>query len=221
VIPILRWEFTHNCSGNFRSACTYQELSKRRYSLSLGIKYRFSTSLKSTTNFQILLIQKNSRCRDSSVGIATDLRVGRSGDRIPVGARFSAPVQIGPVSHLAYYTMGNGSFPGVKRPERGVEHPLHFCRGWRKSRAILPLPFWTFVASYRVKFTFTFSFTQNGTYYNGQTRHDSYLLAVYRNSLTKTDFYVIWVSAINIMGNCLFLTLPPPRGPASPHSRRF
>ena len=32
----------------------------------------------------------------SSVGIATELRAGRSGDRIPVKARFSAPIQTGP-----------------------------------------------------------------------------------------------------------------------------
>ena len=37
------------------------------------------------------------------------LRAGRSGDRIPVGARFSAPIQIGPGFHLASYTMGTGS----------------------------------------------------------------------------------------------------------------
>jgi hypothetical protein len=48
---------------------------------------------------------------------------GRSGDRVPVGARFSAPVQANPGAHPASYTMGTGSFPGVKRPGRGVDHP--------------------------------------------------------------------------------------------------
>jgi hypothetical protein len=63
--------------------------------------------------------------RDSSVGIATNygLRAGRSGNRILVGARFSAPVQTAPRVHPASYTMGTGSFPGVKRPGRGVDHP--------------------------------------------------------------------------------------------------
>ena len=51
------------------------------------------------------------------------LRTGRSGDRIPVKASFSAPVQTGPGAHPASYTMGTGSFPGVKRPGRGVDHP--------------------------------------------------------------------------------------------------
>jgi len=51
------------------------------------------------------------------------LRVGRSGDWIPVGARFSAPVQTGRGAHPASYTIRTGSFPGVKRPGRGVDHP--------------------------------------------------------------------------------------------------
>ena len=54
------------------------------------------------------------------------LRAGRSGDRIPVEARFSAPVQTGPGAHPASCTMGTGSFPGVKSG-RGVTltpHPL-------------------------------------------------------------------------------------------------
>jgi len=40
-----------------------------------------------------------------------------------VGARFSEPVQTGPGAHPASYTMGTVSFPGVRRPGRGVDHP--------------------------------------------------------------------------------------------------
>ena len=51
------------------------------------------------------------------------LWAGLSGDRLPVGARFSAPVQTGAGGYPASYTMGTGSFPGVKRSERAVNHP--------------------------------------------------------------------------------------------------
>jgi len=37
--------------------------------------------------------------------------------------RFPAPVQTGPEAHPASCTMGTGSFPGVKWPGRGVDHP--------------------------------------------------------------------------------------------------
>jgi hypothetical protein len=59
--------------------------------------------------------------------VSDSLRAGRSGDRIPVGARFSAHVQTGPGAQPASYTMGTGSFPGVKRPGRGVDHPPHLA----------------------------------------------------------------------------------------------
>jgi hypothetical protein len=42
---------------------------------------------------------------------------GRSGDRIPVGPR----------AHSASYTIGTMSFPGVKWPGRGVDHPPHLA----------------------------------------------------------------------------------------------
>jgi hypothetical protein len=49
---------------------------------------------------------------------------GRSGDRIPVRARFSAPVHTGPKATPASYAMGTVSLcRGVKRPGRGVNHP--------------------------------------------------------------------------------------------------
>jgi hypothetical protein len=42
------------------------------------------------------------------------LRAGRSGDLIPVGAKFSAPIQTGSGAHPASCTTGTGSFPGVE-----------------------------------------------------------------------------------------------------------
>jgi hypothetical protein len=54
------------------------------------------------------------------------LQAGRSGDRIPVGARFSASVQTGPDAHSASFAMGTESFPGVKngRDVTLFPHPL-------------------------------------------------------------------------------------------------
>ena len=94
------------------------------------------------------------------------LRAGRFGDRILVGARFSAPVQTGPPAHPVSCKMGTGSFPGVKSGQ-GVTlttHPL--LVPWsRKSRAIPLFPLWaerpvqSLSACTRVHFTFTFIFT--------------------------------------------------------------
>ena len=94
----------------------------------------------------------------SSEGRDSDfLRVVRSGDRILVGARFSAPVQTGPAARPPSYTMGTGSFPGVKRPGRGVDHPPHLTPRWKKEYGYTSTPLWAFEACYRVKFTFTFT----------------------------------------------------------------
>jgi len=97
----------------------------------------------------------------SSVGIATELQAGRSGDRIPVGARFSAPVQIGPGAHPASCTMGTGSFPGVKGGRGVTLTPHSLPVPWsRKIRAIPLFPPWavrpvqSLSACKRVHFTF-------------------------------------------------------------------
>jgi len=66
---------------------------------------------------------------------------------MPVGAKFSAPVQTGPGAHPASYRMGTGSFPWVKRPGRGVDH-LPPSTAEVKERG----------ASSRVNFTFTLTF---------------------------------------------------------------
>jgi hypothetical protein len=54
--------------------------------------------------------------RGSSVGTATGYGAGRSGDRIPARAIFSAPAQTGSGTHPVSYEMVTGLFPGVKRP---------------------------------------------------------------------------------------------------------
>jgi hypothetical protein len=93
------------------------------------------------------------RGRDRVVGIAT--RYGGPGIESQLG-RFSAPVQTSPATHSASYKMSNGSFPGVKQPGRGVNHPLPSSAEFKKSRAIHVFRLRAFVAGHRVNSTFTF-----------------------------------------------------------------
>ena len=70
------------------------------------------------------------------------LRAGRSGDRIPVGAKFSAPVQIGRGTHPASCTTGAGSFPGVKSGQDVMLTPHRLLVPWTwKGRAIPLFPY--------------------------------------------------------------------------------
>jgi hypothetical protein len=71
---------------------------------------------------------KNGKPNGRKVPADPDLIVGlfarmRCLSVLPVGARFFAHVQTRPGTHPASCTMGNGSFPGVKRPGRGACHP--------------------------------------------------------------------------------------------------
>jgi len=107
---------------------------------------------------------QSTRGPGSAVGIATALRAGRSGDRIPVGTRFSAPVQTGPGTHPATCTMGTGSFPGVNSGRGVTLTPHSLLVPWsRKSRAIPLLPLWAvrpvqnLSVCTRVHFIFTFT----------------------------------------------------------------
>ena len=81
--------------------------------------------------------------RRSSVGIAIRCWLGYPVIESRSGARFPAPAQTGPGAHPASYTLGTGSFPGVKSG-RGVTLPPHpLLVLWsRKSRAIPLLPLW-------------------------------------------------------------------------------
>jgi hypothetical protein len=74
----------------------------------------------------------------------------RSGDRIPVGARFFAHVETGPGALPASCTMGTVSFPGVNWPGRGADHPPLLAPRLRMSKAVPLSPSRPLVACYRV-----------------------------------------------------------------------
>jgi hypothetical protein len=78
--------------------------------------------------------------QDSSVGVATGYGLDGPGDRIPLGAKFVSHVHTGSGAYPAAYTLGTGSFSGVKRPGRGADNPSLLQPRSRRSRAIsLPL----------------------------------------------------------------------------------
>ena len=80
-----------------------------------------SFPIADSTKFRIVI--PIGRARDSSVGIATRYGLDGPGIESRWGARLSAPVQTGPGPHPASYIMSTGFYLGVKRPERGVDHP--------------------------------------------------------------------------------------------------
>jgi hypothetical protein len=59
----------------------------------------------------------------SSVGIATGYGLDGPGIESRWGRDFSHTSRPGPGAHPASCTMRTGSFPGVKRSGRGVDHP--------------------------------------------------------------------------------------------------
>ena len=70
--------------------------------------------------------------RDSSVDITTDQTVEESN---PGGGEIFCTVPDRPWAHPASCTMGTGSFPGVKRPGRGVDHSTHLVPRLKKEQS--------------------------------------------------------------------------------------
>jgi len=95
--------------------------------------------------------------RDILVDRATGYGLDDPGIESRWGARYSAPVQTGREAHPTSCTMGTVPLsPGVKRPGRGVDHPLHPAPRLKKEYSYTSTPLWAFVACYGVTFTFDF-----------------------------------------------------------------
>jgi hypothetical protein len=78
--------------------------------------------------------------RDSSVGIVTRYGMGGQGIESQLKAIFSTPVQTDYEARPAPYTMGIGSFPGVKRSRRDVDHPHHLAPRLNKEYSYTSTP---------------------------------------------------------------------------------
>jgi hypothetical protein len=82
-----------------------QEISNHTTANQRTLNRTTSRKLRRCINCERALKQKGLK---QGLDILGEESTGRSGDRIPVGAKFSTPVQ------TASYKMGTGSFPGVK-----------------------------------------------------------------------------------------------------------
>ena len=109
----------------------------------MGAWSRSQIRLKCSVEFVVVKYYVHICGPGSSVGIATGYGLGRSGDQIQVGSRFSAPVQTGPGAHPASCTIGTGSLPGWNAAGAWSwpPHPLLVPWSW-KDRVITLLPLW-------------------------------------------------------------------------------
>ena len=95
------------------------------------------------------MYRQNRSGRNSSVGIST-----RDGlDAPEIESRWGRYFR--PRAHPTSCIRGTGSFPRVKQPERGVDHPLSSSAEFKERVQLPQFPVWAFMACSRVNFTIT------------------------------------------------------------------
>jgi hypothetical protein len=109
------------------------------------------------TSRKIVVVLVDKVGRDSAVGIATRYGLDGPGVKSRWGTRFSAPVQTGLGAHPVSYTMGTRSFPGVKQPGRGVDHPPHLTPRLKKEYNYTSIPLIGLRGLFQGKVNFAFT----------------------------------------------------------------
>ena len=102
----------YSCSNVLNYLKLHTLSARRRY-----LEVLFFTGVFNDSKYYPTLLEVG---RNSSVGMET--RYGLDGPGI-----MDQIFQTGPGAHSASCTKGTGSFPGVQRPERGVDHPPHLA----------------------------------------------------------------------------------------------
>jgi hypothetical protein len=91
--------------------------------------------------FSVCIVEEGGPGQFSRYG--DSLRVGKSGERIPVEEGFFPPVQEGHEAHPASCTMGTGSpSQGAKRPGRGLDNSPLEAKHYSYSCTPSPGPSW-------------------------------------------------------------------------------
>ena len=90
---------------------------------------------------KILHCASSKEGQGGSVGIATCYGLDDNGDRIPVGARFSACIQTGFGAHPASCAVGTGSlYPGLSGQGVALTTHLHLAQRLKKEKSYAFIP---------------------------------------------------------------------------------
>lgn len=106
-------------------------------------------------SFKFWLNIINNVDRDSAVDIVTRYELDDPGFESRWGRDFSH-LQTDLGDHPVPCTMGTGSFPGVKRPGRGVDLPPHIAPRSMEQYSHTSTAFWSFMFCSGVNFTLIF-----------------------------------------------------------------
>jgi hypothetical protein len=125
-VPCLRLEYLIKTFGKYPDLChdIYVVVLRRHYDPFLSNTSHCITAPRLKVRPYIVHAGESRRRQKKKDIFSLRPNSATDGDRVPVGARFCAPVLTGPLAHPASCIVAGQyvSFSGLKRPECGVDH---------------------------------------------------------------------------------------------------